>query len=216
MFASHTCLVQRLEPCWLQFFINHYRSPVVIEKEILESSRVTICFFCFFWNCRATLRASIPCAGIPPASTWCLSAKTRWRCGLWTTRASWMSLAAAGESSVRALSILRTHPCLSLAVTRQVTYPCLAQFPWLIATASFSTRSIHLGDVSYSWVCNEWWCSLWSCGTCPRTGAWPLQRTTASSRPWHRRAPAWLLRLAMTSMSSCGDELCLSCPGMAC
>jgi len=37
-----------------------------------------------------------------------------------------------------------------------------------------------------------------------------LQRTTASSQLWPRQAPAWLLPQAMTSMSSCGDELAFS------
>jgi len=37
-----------------------------------------------------------------------------------------MSLTAVGESSLHVLSILLIHPCLSLAVTRQVTFPCMS------------------------------------------------------------------------------------------
>ena len=142
MFASHTLLAVR--PYWcrgwnliigtilylkiilltvvsINLYINHYSSPV-IEKGSLEATLI----IWFLGNCRATLRVLIPCAGIPLANMWCLSVKTVWRCGLWTMRALWMSLTAVGESSLHVLSILLIHPCLSLAVTRQVTFPCMS------------------------------------------------------------------------------------------
>jgi len=142
MFASHTLLAVRLYWCrgWnliigtilylkiilltvvsIHLYINHYSSPV-IEKRSLEATLI----IWFLGNCRATLRVLIPCAGIPLANMWCLSVKTVWRCGLWTMRALWMSLTAVGESSLHVLSILLIHPCLSLAVTRQVTFPCMS------------------------------------------------------------------------------------------
>jgi len=102
------------------YIINHY-IPLLL-KGSLEATLI----IWFLGNCRATLRVLIPCAGILLANMWCLSVKTQWRCGLWTMRALWMSLTAAGESSLHVLSILHIHPCLSLAVTRQVTFPCMS------------------------------------------------------------------------------------------